>query len=93
MHMLSERLQILVTPEQRRRLEAEARRRGASVGALVREAIDDRYRGPTREERMQAAAEIRAMTAGPAPSPEELRRLIDSQFDDDVVGRRRASRR
>ena len=32
--MYSERLQILVTPEQRRMLEAEARRRGVSVAAV-----------------------------------------------------------
>jgi hypothetical protein len=59
---------------------------------LIREAIDDRYRGPRREERVRAAAEIRAMAAGPAPSPEELRRLIDSQFDDEIAGRPREPR-
>jgi len=35
MHMHSERLQILVTPEQRRKLESEAEHRGESVGSLV----------------------------------------------------------
>src|ERR1700736_293743 len=43
--MLNERLQILIRPDQRRRLEAEARRRGTSVAALVREAVDSRF-GP-----------------------------------------------
>ncbi len=43
MHMYTERLQILVTPEQRRKLESEAEHRGESVGSLVRKAVDAAY--------------------------------------------------
>lgn len=82
MHMLSERLQILVRPDQRRRLEAEARRRGTSVGALVREAVDAKFAYPTREQRIKAVDEIGAMNAnGPFYSPEELNRIIDEEFE------------
>lgn len=40
MHMLSERTQVLLTPEQRERIERLARERGISVGAVIREAVD-----------------------------------------------------
>jgi hypothetical protein len=76
MHMLDERMQILVSPEQRRRLEVEARRRGTSVASLVREAIDARFGSTSPEERVQAVAEIAAMN-GTFLEPAELNRLID----------------
>jgi predicted DNA-binding protein len=40
MRMLTERTQVLLTPGQRARLERLAERRGVSVGAVVREAIE-----------------------------------------------------
>ncbi len=40
MRMLTERTQVLLSPEQRRRLERTAAERGVSLGALIREAID-----------------------------------------------------
>jgi hypothetical protein len=73
--MFSERLQILISQEQRRRLETEARRRGTSVAALIREAVD-LHIGPTaRSERTDALAGIGAMH-GRYLSPEELERLV-----------------
>lgn len=36
---LTERMQVLVTPEQRRRLERMARAESRSVGSIIREAI------------------------------------------------------
>ena len=42
-HMLNERLQILVSTEQRRRLEAESKRTQASVASLIRQAIDAQF--------------------------------------------------
>ena len=80
-HMLSERLQILVTPEQRRRLEAEARSKGSSVGGLVREAIDARFGGFSRADRMRAAEEIVGMNGGRALPPEELNRLAEEEAE------------
>jgi len=82
MSMLTERLQILVRPEQRRRLEAEARRRQTSVGALVREAVDAKFAGPTREQRIKAVQEIRAMNVnGLFYSPQELNRILEEEFE------------
>jgi predicted DNA-binding protein len=84
--MYSERLQILLSPEQRRRLDLAAKAEGKSKGQLIREAIDDRIgRGRrTREERVAAAQRIREMRLpGPAPSPEEL----DRMYEDSILDR------
>lgn len=78
--MYSERMQILVSPDQRRMLEEEARRTGSSVASLVREAVDARFRQPTREQRMGAAARMAARSAEYVP-PDELKGLIDDRFD------------
>ncbi len=77
--MFTERMQVLISREQRRRLEAEARRRRSSVGALIREAIDTRGAGATPEERSRAVAEIKSMRGGRFISPEELERVIDEE--------------
>jgi threonine synthase len=76
--MLNERLQILVSEEHRRRLEAEAKRRDTSVGSLVREAIDARFGAVTEEERLRAVTEIAAMK-GVFLEPDELARVIDEE--------------
>ena len=81
MLMLTERLQILVSPEQRRRLEDEAERRGTSVAGVVREAVDTQLTTVSREERIRAVKEIAAMKAEYLP-PDELNQLIEEQHDD-----------
>ena len=77
--MINERLQILLTPEQRRRLAQEARLQGRSVASLVREAIDARYGTPNREKRLAAVAAIGAMSGGRFASPEELNRVVEDE--------------
>ncbi|MGI9034240.1 MAG: CopG family transcriptional regulator [Acidimicrobiales bacterium] len=52
---LSERTQVLLSPQQRDRLEATARRRGVSVGAVVREAINAYLESPNRSRRSALA--------------------------------------
>jgi len=80
MHMLRERLQVLISAEQRLRLEEEARRAGMSVGALVREAIDARFGAPNLADRRRAFAAVTAMR-GRYLSPEELEALGDDERD------------
>lgn len=76
--MLSERLQILVTPEQRRRLEEEAERRGVSVGGLIREAVEAHLGTVAREDRLRALDSIRAMR-GRFLTVEELEGLVEEE--------------
>jgi predicted DNA-binding protein len=86
--MYDERLQILLTAEQRRRLEAEARRRSTSVAALVREAIDARFEPVDRERRRAALAELERIGAayrGPTFTPEELGRLVEESHTAEIL--------
>jgi hypothetical protein len=81
--MLKERLQILISTDQRRRLEREARRRGTSIGSVVRDAVDAQLGGVTREERRAAIDEIIAMR-GEYASPEEINRIAASEHDEAI---------
>lgn len=90
MHMFSERLQILLSREQRRRLEAEAKRRRASVGSLVREAIDARFGAKfSRAERIRAVEEISRMEGGRSLTVEEMERIVDEEREANFAPRRR----
>jgi hypothetical protein len=82
MSMYTERLQVLITPDQRRRLESEARHRGSSVATVVREAIDRTVAGPTREERIQAVERIKAMRGAYLPV-EEIEAIINEEREAD----------
>lgn len=90
--MLSERLQVLMTRTQRRRLEEEARRRGTSVGAVIREAVDARARRAPLAERMRAMEEIRAMRGRHVPV-ETLERIVEEERESLLAGLTRRSGR
>ncbi|HYJ20633.1 MAG TPA: hypothetical protein VEW07_01270 [Solirubrobacterales bacterium] len=75
--MYSERLQILISKEQRRRLEAEAGRRKASVASVIRDAVDAELGRGSREDRLRAVAEIAKIKGVPFLPPDELRKAID----------------
>jgi hypothetical protein len=81
----NERLQFRVSQEQRRALEAEARRRDASIASVIREAIDLHLGIVDRSARLRAFEEIRAMQGGTFLTPEELNREVaaerEQQFD------------
>ena len=72
--MYSERIQLLISKEQRRRLEQEARRRRTSVASVIREAVDATFGGPSREERLRALEEIRKMN-GRFLTPDEINQI------------------
>ncbi|HEY7961103.1 MAG TPA: hypothetical protein VID29_04190 [Solirubrobacteraceae bacterium] len=85
--MLTERLQILVSPEQKQRLEAEARARGESVGGLVRDAIDEQYGGRrftfSDEERTAALERTRSASTIPFIAPDALDRIAGREIEDE----------
>ncbi len=88
MHMLKERLQILVSTDQRRRLEREARRRGTSVGSVVRDAVDAQLGAVSEDDRRRAFDEILAMRgrfASPEDgTPEGINRIAASERDEEL---------
>ncbi len=80
--MFNVRLQLLISPEQRRRLEAEAKRRDASVASVIREAIDVHFGTVDRSARLRAVDELGAMEGGHFLPPDELSRLIASEREE-----------
>lgn len=79
---LSKKTTILFPPKLHEHLVAVARRRGVSVGHLVRAACEAQYGSFTEEERLQALEELvslslpvgppRRMVAESVPPPEDL---------------------
>lgn len=71
MSVMERRLQLLLDQERYARVEAEARRSGRSVAAVIREAIDFRFDVDLRaEQRSAAARRLLELTAEPDPGPE-----------------------
>lgn len=60
MHMFSERTQVLLSRDQRERLERMAAREGRSVGSVIREAIES-YTAAGPRSRIAAAEALIAM--------------------------------
>lgn len=60
--MFSERMQVLLSPEQRSRLERIAGREGRSIGAVIREAVDA-YTAPRAHPRAVALERLFALEA------------------------------
>jgi predicted DNA-binding protein len=85
--MITERVQILLTPQQRRRLEAEAQRQARSIASLVREAIDARFGTFSPEERLAAVEAIGAMSGGRYLTPEQINRAVEAEREDAMGNR------
>lgn len=83
MRMLERRLQILLDEARYQRVSAEARHRGVSVAAVIRQAID-RALPATSEERRAAARRI--LDAPDMPVPADPSDLIAEL--DELRGRR-----
>ncbi len=80
MCMYSERFQILLTPYQRRHLQEEAKRRGTSVTALIREAVDQHLGVIPEGDRKRAYRSIIARQAR-FVSPDQLDDLVEGRFE------------
>ena len=82
MHMLDRRFQILLDEGRYERLASEARTRGVSVAALIRDAIDRAFPDPSERKR-RALDRILAAPDIPVPEPAELRSELE-----EIRGRR-----
>lgn len=75
MHMHSERTQVLLTPVQRERLARIAAREHRSMGAVIRDAIDE-YTAPKPRSRGEALRALLAMNA-PVADWEQMKAEIE----------------
>lgn len=83
---LDRRVQLLLDRERYERLEVEAARRGVSVAAVIREAIDRAFGGDVGS-RAEAAAELLAAEPMPVGEwAEEKQRLADELSGGDGRG-------
>ena len=81
MATLSRRVQLLLSPEQYKRLEALSDAEGLSIGALIRRAID-RLQGPPRQpKRLKAVRRIAAMSLPVGDWEQMERESMDRHFD------------
>ena len=79
---LTRRLQVLLDDERYERLEQRSRETGASVGALVRRAIDESY-PPAGVDADRAGAEFLAADPMPVDDWDVMKReLLDTLYDD-----------
>lgn len=79
MPQLTNRLQVLLDDERLRRLELRSRATGASVGALVREAIDIAFPG-LETDRERAANELLAAPPMPVDDWDDMKAELDSMW-------------
>ncbi len=79
--MTTERLDIRLDPERRRKLRDIAERRKVSASRLMRDAIDLLYEAEMRAQRMAAVEAIGRMQIEDLPDPEELSRELDRTYD------------
>lgn len=86
MSVMEKRLQLLLDRERYERVEAEARRSGRSVAAVIREAIDVRF-DSSATRRAEAARLFLERTATPDPGREPEWAEIKQSFEDDMAER------
>jgi hypothetical protein len=85
MRMFTERIQILVSKEQRRRLEEAARHRNASVASVIRDAFEAELGAGSPQQRLGAVDAIARMRATPHLPPDELARAIDDSHGEEIA--------
>jgi hypothetical protein len=79
--MLSERLEVRLDTERRRKLSQITAARGSPVSVVVRDLIDQAYEDIHRAERLRAARELGEMEIEDVPDPETLKRQLESTHD------------
>ena len=78
--MTTERLEVRLDADRRRKLEELAEIEDESISETVRLLIDRMYEAASRERRIQAAARLAAMEVEDVPEPEELSRQLNETY-------------
>ena len=79
--MTTERLEVRIDSELRRKLDELAKARGRPVSAVVRDAIDQAYETDLREKRLAAVERLRQLNVEDVPDMETLRRQLDETHE------------
>lgn len=79
--MVTERLEVRLDAEHRRRLADIAAARRAPVSTIVREMIDQAYEEILHADRLCAAEELARLAAEDVPDPATLRRQIEDTYE------------
>jgi uncharacterized protein (DUF1778 family) len=84
--MRTERIEVRLDPETRRKLEEVAAARGSSVSELVRSLIEDSYEEEVAgAARLAAAERIGRMEVEDVPEPAELKRQLSEIHRQDLA--------
>lgn len=79
--MVTERLDVRLDREHRRKLSELAAERKTAVSELVRQIIDEAYEDSLRARRLRAAQELARLEVEDVPDPETLSRQLEGAYD------------
>jgi hypothetical protein len=79
--MVTERLEVRLDPERRRKLSELAEGQAAPVSEVVRRLIDRAYEDALRQRRRLAAKRLAEIEAEDVPDPETLSRQLEGVYD------------
>ena len=79
--MVTERLEVRLDRERRRKLSELARGRGVPVSEAVRQMIDEAYMETLRERRIRAARELARLAVEDVPDPATLSRQLEGTYE------------
>lgn len=79
--MVTERLEVRLDPERRRKLSELATEHGAPVSEVVRQMIDQAYEETLRGRRLRAARELARLAVEDVPDPETLSRQLEGTYE------------
>jgi hypothetical protein len=80
-YMVTERLEVRLDPERRRKLSELAAEHGAPVSEVVRQMIDQAYEETLRGRRLRAARELARLEVEDVPDPETLSRQLEGTYE------------
>jgi hypothetical protein len=79
--MVTERLEVRLDPEHKRKLNEIAEKEQLPVAAAVRRLIDQRYEEFVKERRLKAAEELNSLCLDMPEDPEDLREILLQTHD------------
>ena len=79
--MVTERLEVRLDRERRRKLLELAQGRGVPVSEAVRQMIDEAYMVALRERRIRAARELARLAVEDVPDPATLSRQLEGTYE------------